>query len=640
MSATTNSKTEPAHLRAVVPADFRVTEPKSEYARRLGNRQATVQYFDRWDRRIATARGIVFIAFCVTLYFAVGGAALSPFWLILPTVVFVALVLSHGSVARQLVRARRAVTYYEIALERLNHEWIGKGATGNRYQDVEHLYSADLDLFGSGSLFELICRARTRIGEDTLARWLGAPADPKSIRQRQSAIDELRHSLDFREEVALLDAEVHDEIDQNELIAWSHQTPEPFSIAHRLAAIGLGVAAVVTLIGWVFGVILASALVVVLLVEILFLFSIRRRIREVSRSADPAGSGLAILSQVLSLIEREEFQTPLLAKLRAVLDTDGRPPSERISQLQSRIRWLNNCLQNQFFAPFALAFCLPVHLIHRIEIWRERFGANIPEWLEAVGEFEALSSLAGYAFEQAGDPFPRIISDGCCFEAESLGHPLIPDVQCVRNDIEFGDGCPLMMVSGSNMSGKSTLLRSVGINVVLALAGAPVRAKALRVSPFAVGTAMRVHDSLQHGASLFYQVISRIKSVVECSGNSPPLLFLLDEILQGTNSQDRRVGADGIIRQLIDRGAVGLVTTHDLALTDIVSTMEHRARNVHFEDHLVDGRMTFDFQLRPGVVQKSNALELMRMIGLDVDVDSEEDTESASTTQHHRFEDT
>ncbi len=641
MSAQSTSQIEPVQADVAVDAQVTRSDPKSEYARRLGSRQANVQHFDRWDARISSARGLGFIAFWVVLYFATGDAVLSPFWLIVPTAAFVVLVLIHGSVFRQLVQARRAVAYYETALERLDHDWTGKGITGDRYVDPDHMYSGDLDLFGNGSLFELVCRARTRIGEDMLARWLSEPTEPESIRERQAAINELRNSLDFREEMALLDADVHDEIDQNELLQWSRKAPEPFSAACRIAAFLLAAAAISALVGWIFGALRASALIIVLIVEILFLFGIRRRIRDVSRAADPAGAGLAILSQVLSLIEQQEFRTPRLTKLRAALDTEGRPPSQRIAQLQARIRWLNNCLQNQFFAPFALAFCLPVHLIHRIETWRARFGASIPEWLQSVGEIEALSSFAGYAYEQSTDPFPEIIDDGCHFQAEDLGHPLIPDPQCTRNNIEFGSERPLIMVSGSNMSGKSTLLRSVGINVVLALAGAPVCAKRLRVSPFAVGTAMRVHDSLQQGASLFYQVISRIKSVVELSGNSPPLMFLLDEILQGTNSHDRRVGAEGIIRQLIDRGAAGLVTTHDLALTEIVTTMEQRASNVHFEDHLADGKMIFDYQLRSGVVQKSNALELMRMIGLDVDVDvdSQEDTESASTTRLQRGED-
>ena len=233
-----------------------------------------------------------------------------------------------------------------------------------------------------------------------------------------------------------------------------------------------------------------------------------------------------------------------------------------------------------------------------------------------MGQFEAVSSLSGYAFEHPADPFAEVIPSGLVFVATGLGHPLIPDDRCVRNDIRFGREPRLVMVSGSNMSGKSTLLRTIGSNVVLALAGAPVRATTMKISPVILATSIRVHDSLLEGSSLFYAVISRLKGIVERTGGTIPLMFLIDEILPGTNSHDRRVGAEGIIRRLLDRGAFGLVTTHDLALTDIVGQLGSIALNVHFEDRLEAGRMTFDYQLRPGVVRRSNALELMRLIGL------------------------
>lgn len=277
-------------------------------------------------------------------------------------------------------------------------------------------------------------------------------------------------------------------------------------------------------------------------------------------------------------------------------------------------------MQNQFYAPIAFLLGLPVHAVHRVEKWRGRIGPHIAGWLEAVGQIEALSSIAGHAFERPDDPFPDISDPaaGPCFIAEDVGHPLIAAKECIRNDVRVDGEQQLIMVSGSNMSGKSTLMRTLGINAVLALSGSTVRAKSLRLTPLQIGTAMRVNDSLQQGASLFYQVISRIKSVVELAGSNPPLLFLLDEILQGTNSHDRRVGAEGIIHQLVRQGAIGLVTTHDMAITRIVDSLKGHAININFEDHLINGRMYFDYRIRPGVVEKSNALELMRMVGLEV----------------------
>jgi DNA mismatch repair ATPase MutS len=243
----------------------------------------------------------------------------------------------------------------------------------------------------------------------------------------------------------------------------------------------------------------------------------------------------------------------------------------------------------------------------------------VGEWLREVGELEAFSALATFAYERPADPFPELVDEGPVFEAEALGHPLIAPTVAVRNDVTLGGAGPrVLIVSGSNMSGKSTLLRTVGVNTVLALAGAPVCARRLRVSPVVLGATLRINDSLQAGKSRFYAELTRLKQIVDRAGGQPPLLFLLDEILHGTNSHDRRIGAEAILRGLVARGAVGLVTTHDLALAEVAAAMAGRAANVHFEDHLEAGVMTFDYRMKPGVVRKSNALELMRAVGLEV----------------------
>jgi DNA mismatch repair ATPase MutS len=242
----------------------------------------------------------------------------------------------------------------------------------------------------------------------------------------------------------------------------------------------------------------------------------------------------------------------------------------------------------------------------------------VRQWLDAAGQIEALCALANYAYEHPADPFPEFTEGGPCLEGEGLAHPLIVGSRAVRNDVRLCGEPAVLVVSGSNMSGKSTLLRTVGVNAVLAMAGAPVRARRLRLTPLAVGASIRTLDSLHSGTSRFYVEITRIRLLVELAKGPLPLLFLLDELLQGTNSHDRRIGAEAVIRTLVDRGAIGVLTTHDLALADIANALAPRARNVHFEDHLAEGKITFDYHLRPGVVEKSNALELMRSIGLDV----------------------
>ncbi len=254
-----------------------------------------------------------------------------------------------------------------------------------------------------------------------------------------------------------------------------------------------------------------------------------------------------------------------------------------------------------------------------IEAWRRENGRLLGPWLASIAELEALSSLAALSFERPQWSFPVLTeSVEPCFEAESLQHPLIAPSKCVPNDLMLGGNLRLLIVSGSNMSGKSTLLRSAGLNCVLAWAGAPVAAKGLHISALQPGASIRITDSLQDNRSRFFSEITRIRQIVELTQGSRPVLFLLDELLSGTNSHDRRIGAAGIVRKLVDSGAIGLITTHDLALADIEQDLGSRAGNVHFDDRAVDGHIDFDYVLRPGIVTRSNALALMHAIGLDV----------------------
>jgi DNA mismatch repair ATPase MutS len=242
----------------------------------------------------------------------------------------------------------------------------------------------------------------------------------------------------------------------------------------------------------------------------------------------------------------------------------------------------------------------------------------VRRWLTAMGALEALSSLASHAFEHPEDPFPVFVEDGPRLELEGVAHPLLSEERAVRNNVSIGGELRVLIVSGSNMSGKSTLLRTLGSNVALAQAGAPVRARSMRLSPLALGASIRVTDSLQEGVSRFYAEILRLRQILDETAGQLPVLFLIDEFMHGTNSHDRRIGAEAMVRGLVDRGAIGLITTHDLALADIADGLGALAANVHFEDTVENGRIEFDYVMRPGIVRKSNAIELMRSVGLEV----------------------
>ena len=600
-----------------VDADRNAGPAQEEYRRRLDARREAGAVAARRERRVADARLAVFFAALVMLWMALRLHWFAWAWVAVPPAVFVALVVVHERLRTAERRNTRAVEFYERGLSRLDGSWPGSGVGGERFLDLDHPYAADVDLFGRGSLFERLCTARTSAGEETLARWLLAPADPVTIRERQAAVEELRRGVGLREDLELLGSEVRTGIDPGTLAAWGR---EPRVFAGRgttYTSLVLAVLGVAGLAAWAatdFGRVVFFAVV---LIDVAYWFMIRGRVGRVIGALRRRTHDLLVLSGLLERLESEPFRAPLLVRLSAALETEGEPAFARIARL-ARLLHMLDAQSNQFFAPFAALLMWTPLLAVRIDAWRASTGPRIEGWLSAVAEFEALSALAAYAYENPADPFPVIDESETCFDASDLGHPLIPAHACVRNDLTLGGGLRILLVSGSNMSGKSTLLRSVGANVVLGLAGAPVRAGRLRLSVLALGATLRVQDSLQAGRSRFYAEITRVRQLVGISEGSIPLLFLLDEVFHGTNSHDRVVGAGAVVRGLIDRGAIGLVTTHDLALAAVADGLAPRAVNVHFEDQLVDGTMHFDFRMRPGVVSHSNALALMRAVGLDV----------------------
>jgi len=589
--------------------------PRELYRERLTERRQRVGRLQALEKRISGVRLVLFVTALLLLWPVLFAHTVAWPWLLLPLTVFVVVLVIHDRTIRTRVHQQRAAEFYERGLARLDDSWPGQGTSGAGYLDPSHPYAADLDLFGRGSLFELLCTARTLGGERTLARWLTIAAPPDEVRERQAAVAELRERLDLREALAVLGGEVGSTVDPDDLQQWS-AAPRTLTaswppwVAGVLALINL--AAVVAWFSWRPEPLLAAGALSIGFVALFF-----QRVRRVFVSVDRPERDLLLLSQVLSRLEQEQFASPRLAELRRALDSEGAPPSRRIAAL-ARLVELNDSRRNMLFAPLSALLLLGTQLAFAMERWRAACGPAVERWVAAVGEFEALSAFAGFAYEHPDDPFPEVTDGEVQLNGEGLAHPLLPESRAVRNDVTLAFDLRVLMVSGSNMSGKSTLLRTVGINAVLALAGAPVRARRLVISPLSVGACMRVQDSLQDGMSHFYAEITRLRKIVDLCDGDRPVLFLLDEILHGTNSHDRRIGAEALIHGLVDRDALGLVTTHDLALAQIAADLAPRAANVHFADHLEGDRMLFDYRLHPGVVRKSNALDLMRAVGLKV----------------------
>jgi hypothetical protein len=589
------------------------------YRERLGERERERAARKRNVDLVSYARLGTFLAGVAFLWFVWERAPERWPWLAVPLLLFLALLFAHARLHDALTRVDRAARFYRRGIERLEGVWQGTGKSGEAFLDRQHPYARDLDIFGRGSLFELLATTVSSWGTATLARWLKEPAALPEVLLRQEAVKELRPLVDLRERVASEPAVGNEATDSEALERWASSPPVLASIAGRWAAFVLGLATLVLAVLWLASRVDRVWFLSALAVSASFALVFRTRAAAVLAAAEAPSRDLSLLASLLEILEMQSFRSGHLSSLQARLATGDEAASVSIRRLARLIEFLD-ARRNQLFAPIAALLLWGTQFAFAIESWRARSGPRVSPWLGAVGELDALLALASHGFENPDDVFPDTTEERAVFEATGLGHPLIASDRLVRNDVALGgrDGQRLLVVSGSNMSGKSTLLRSVGVNAVLALAGGPVRARTLTLSRLRVAASIRVEDSLQEGISHFYAEILRLRQVMELTKGETPVLFLLDEILHGTNSHDRRIGAEAVVRGLVERGAIGFITTHDLALSKLEETLNGRARNVHFEDHIEDGKIQFDYRMREGIVKKSNALELMRGIGLEV----------------------
>ncbi len=590
----------------------RVSGPLSEYEARRAAWVAKQSLLQIEFNRLGNARLGLGLLTILLAWLAYG------WWVAVPVVAIVGLFAQHARVTRRRKFAERGIRYYDRAIDRVKNQWQGKGEAGERFRDANHVYAEDLDIFGKGSLFELLSTARTAAGEARLADWLLRPASREETAARQEAVRELSGRLDLREDIALLGEDIRAEVEAEVLTRWGSRAPIAFPGAIRPLALVLSATALALSVAFVLQRIPLWPLALVVAVNGLIVYLTRPITTQILGSVDTPASHLAILALLIERIEKEEFQAPLLQEWMKPFQVNGQPAALQLKKLERLVEWLGGD-SNPVAKLIQAALLWPLQVSLAIEMWRRQSGAHIGEWIEALGRFEAVSALATLAFERPTWTFPELLSPAeAHFVAKELRHPLLAEERCIPNDVTL-DGSPrLLIVSGSNMSGKSTLLRTIGLNTVLAWAGAPVNARELKLSPLQTGASIRVMDSLQDNRSRFFAEILRLRNIVDLLRGATPVLFLLDELLSGTNSHDRRIGAAGVVKGLLRGNTIGLLTTHDLALVEIAGDFGSGAANVHFEDRITDGKMEFDYRLRPGIVTHSNALELMRAVGLDV----------------------
>jgi hypothetical protein len=592
-------------------------DPAGEYHRRL----------DREARRLARLRGVhravvwgriveLFLTLCL-LYVVFAERALRPAWAWIAVALFAGSTVVIAWLEDRIAQREAIVRYYQQGLARIEERWQDGSPRGDRFADEKHPYADDLDLFGRGGLYGLLCVARTAVGEETLARWLGVPAAGGEVRARQVAVTELIGRVDLREQLWQAGGAVEDEGGQGALLAWIEGPRSRAALRQRLAVLALAAAGPPAL--WL----LASGRVLpalgIFIVQALVSGRYRTLVARLSDTGARRARELRTVAGMVALLERERFAAPLLTTLVGEL-TDGGVSSRR--RLRGLVRLVNllDLRRSALMALVTAPLLLGTQAALAIEAWRERHQAVLARWVRAVGTLEALASLATYAYEHPADVFPEILEEAGPprLSAEEMAHPLLPRATRQANDLTLGDGARMVIVTGSNMSGKTTFLRTTGINAVLALAGAPVCARRMALTPLQVGASLLTRESLQEGVSRFYGEIRRLRTIVEMAERSPRTLFLIDEMLHGTNSQDRHRGGEAVLRQLAQAGCIGLITTHDLSLARLAEQPALAAANFHFQDRIEGDRLIFDYRMRPGITSRSNALDLMRLVGLRV----------------------
>lgn len=600
--------------------------PELEYRKRLEASQAEAKKQDDRSALYGHSRVVlVVIAAVLGLRAYLGGLQQPQTVYLVLAAIFVVLLVLQSAADKRRRRVEALALHHKRSLARLAGQWVDFPSRGERFADTRHAYARDLDVVGRGSLFQLTDTTRTEQGASTLASFLLAPASLNEIEARRQSVRALAPELDARESMAVsgLDAEVPDDVshvDPTPLVEWAEGPPLlELPAALRWAIPTLPVVTLVALFAMRAGVIPVWPVLVLVTAHLALIIKTRPAIGALAARAEKAEKALVRLLPLLRAAVELPGDTPRLVALRQELAG----AVEATTSLRRRVTLF------QSRANLIVAVVSPLLLWEQnaallLQAWQRGTGTRLRGWFAALGEMEALCALSTYTYEHPDDVWPELVDGPLTFEAADVGHPLLPTDRCVRNDVSLGGPGTLLLITGSNMSGKSTLLRAVGLNAVLALAGLPVRARRLRTSRLQIATSMRVSDSLQEGASFFAAELSRLKRVVDMAHEELPVLFLLDEILQGTNTRERSLGARGVVAHLLDAGAMGLVSTHDLSLVQLGERLGDRVQYAHFEDQLTDDRMTFDYRMRPGVVRTSNALRLMRAIGLAVEIPREE----------------
>jgi hypothetical protein len=531
---------------------------------------------------------------------------------------FILSLKKHNRVEYQRNHYRFLKTVNQDEALRLQNQF-SREETGDRYEESAHAYTSDLDIFGKHSIFRLLNRTHTQAGGQKLADWLKRPSASEEIMRRQKAITELKPLLDWRQN---LEAKAihYQEVGQkpSDLLHWMEEPALVHQSFWMRLFRFLPLISIPVTFAWVFDLVSIQIFALFILGHLLILRQIFKAVKATCDKTHTISKTLLAYADIIREIEKETFSTHHLRTLQESFNDQNQKASQAIGRLAIILQNLNYRNNPYFYGLVGIISLWDLKYFIQLEDWKESHRTVLPQWLETLAEWEALNSLAGFAFSNPDYCQPVISEQPFELEASALGHVLISKEKRVVNDIAFSGLGKTLVITGSNMSGKSTFLRTVGVNVVLALAGAPVCAQAFTVSVIQVFTGMRTQDSLEESVSSFYAELKRLRQLIQGVESAVPTLYFLDEILKGTNSRDRHEGAKALIRQLHRYPASGFISTHDLELGKMAEEHSEYVQNYSFNSEIVEGKLYFDYKLRKGICHSFNASELMKQIGIEM----------------------
>lgn len=531
--------------------------------------------------------------------------------------IFVVIAIYHGKEKRKIEKINILINLNEKGIKRINGEWKSFEDKGIEFVDEGHGYSNDLDIFGQSSLFQWINSTVSAFGRKSLFNKLSLKEtlDIKEIKSLQEGIKELANKIQWRQELISDARIISKEIGNIEgLLKWA-ATPVKITFTMKYIPYLFLAITYIFIILSILGKVPVTFIILILMMNFCAIKFLTKDAEEQINLFDEQKKNIYAYSTMLEHIENEDFESSYLYELKKDLVRDGFSCKKEMKSLKSLVEWVGDSKRNAYYFILNILTFSDVFIVCNLESWREKNGKEIEKWLNIMGEFEALISISNIAFEHDTWEFPAV-EESYVFQGNDVGHPLLSDEsKCNNFNLSKENVC---LITGSNMSGKSTFLRTIGLNMILSYIGAPVRGHGVKCGKFNIYTCMRTKDNLEERISSFYAEIMRIKQIVEAVQNGEKVFFLLDEIFKGTNSEDRHIGAKVLIAQLQNSGAVGLVSTHDLDLCDLEKKYIW-LKNYNFREFYEDNQIKFDYILRKGKSETRNAIHLMKLAGIKVD---------------------